>query len=179
MSIEIEKKYRLPAGGIERMNASLDAMSAQFVRHDTEENMIYCGEPLNATGGVLRIRTTQDRCLLTYKRRMRSDSDAKMQVEHETEVSDRDALRAIIGELGLKPRVIYEKRRSIWRMRDAEVVLDELPFGDFMEIEGSVTAIRECEMMLDIDDLEVEPATYPQLTIKFGKPEGDTIAARF
>ncbi|MEO8650234.1 MAG: class IV adenylate cyclase [Acidobacteriota bacterium] len=179
MSIEIEKKYRLPAGGIQRMQKKLEQIGAEFVRHDTEENIIYGGEPLNATGGVLRVRTTPDRCTLTYKRRLRSDSDAKTQIEHETEVSDRDAIRSIISELGLKPRVIYEKRRSVWRMKKAEVVLDDLPFGEFMEIEGSVTSIRECEMLLDIDDLEVEHATYPQLTAKLGKPEGDAIAARF
>jgi adenylate cyclase class 2 len=82
-------------------------------------------------------------------------------------------------ELGLQPRLIYEKHRDTWKLRSVEVVLDELPFGMFMEIEGSITGIREAELLLDLDDVEVEHETYPMLTGRLGTKIGDMIEARF
>jgi hypothetical protein len=60
-----------------------------------------------------------------------------------------------------------------------EVVLDELPFGSFMEIEGPLTAIAEAEMLLGIEDLEVEHETYPRITARLGKLNNGIIEARF
>jgi hypothetical protein len=48
-----------------------------------------------------------------------------------------------------------------------------------MEIEGSVDAIRKVEKLLDIEDLPAVHETYPQLTAKLGKQNGQTIEARF
>ncbi len=57
--------------------------------------------------------------------------------------------------------------------------MDALPFGDFMEIEGSITAIAEAEMFLDIEDFQTEHETYPSLTRKYGKKIGNVTEARF
>ena len=103
---------------------------------------------------IVRIRNVNDRCLLTFKRRVESQSDVKEQIEHETLVSDANETASILNELGLRPRVIYEKKRDTWKFRSVEVVLDELPFGDFMEIEGPRMSIKEAEMLLGIEDLE-------------------------
>jgi hypothetical protein len=48
-----------------------------------------------------------------------------------------------------------------------------------MEIEGAITAIKEAEMLLGIEDLETEHETYPRLTARLGKQVGDKIEARF
>lgn len=179
MSLEIEKKYRLSE---ERRNAviiSLKEMGAAFVREDLEENTIYGGGALERNGGIVRIRKTADRSLLTFKRRLENQSDAKQQIEYETEISDADATSHIIAELELVPKLVYEKRRKTWRLCSVEIVLDELPFGLFMEIEGPITAIKEAERLLGIEDLETEHETYPSLTARMGKRAGDKIEARF
>jgi adenylate cyclase class 2 len=103
----------------------------------------------------------------------------KQQIEHETEVANREATIALIAELGLTPSVIYEKRRKTWALPNAEVVLDVLPFGLYMEIEGTVESIAETEHLLGIEDLPVEPRTYPNLTAELGSRVGSTIEARF
>ena len=149
--LEIEKKYRLTAERRDAVLASLEEVGAVFEGEDLEENTIYGGEVLDQTAGIVRIRKTQDRSLLTFKRRVENQADVKQQVEYETEISDADAAVKIIAELGLKPRLVYEKKRKTWHMRRAEIVLDELPFGLFMEIEGSITAIKETEMLLGIE----------------------------
>jgi adenylate cyclase class 2 len=79
----------------------------------------------------------------------------------------------------LTPALVYEKRRSTWRFREVEVVIDELPFGHYMEIEGPRTGIKEAEMLLGIEDLEAEQETYPSLTARLGRKTGDVIEARF
>jgi adenylate cyclase class 2 len=116
---------------------------------------------------------------MTYKRRVESTSDVKEQIEYETVVSNADETASILNELGLRPRVIYEKNRDIWNLRSAEVVLDELPFGDFMEIEGSITSIKEAEMLLGIEDVKAEIETYPRLTARLGTNVDGVMEARF
>jgi adenylate cyclase, class 2 len=119
------------------------------------------------------------RTILTYKKRIQNEFAVKQQIEYETEVADGEAMEKIIENLGIKKTLVYEKRRKTWRFRNVEIVLDELPFGSFMEIEGAVTAIAEAEMFLDAEGFEVEHDTYPGLTAKVGRQKGDFIEARF
>jgi adenylate cyclase class 2 len=177
--IEIEKKYRITSERRSRIEEALKEFGAQFVRDDFEENTIYGGELLGSTASIVRIRRTRDRAILTYKRRVDNASDAKHQIEHESEISDPESVARILLELTLEPKLVYEKRRSIWKLRSVEVLLDELPFGLFMEIEGSLTGIKEVETLLDIEDLETEHETYPRLTAQLGKKTGSMIEARF
>ncbi len=179
MSIEIEKKYRVTSEQRDRIIAALAEFSAEYVGEDAEENIIYGGAILREKNAVLRVRIIGERAILTYKLRLGGAGDIKRQIEEETEVADPKAIQTIVTELGFSPVLIYEKRRRTWRFRSTEIVLDELPFGLFMEIDGSITGIREAEMLLDLDDLETEHKTYPQLTSEFGVKNGDVIQVRF
>lgn len=179
MSIEIEKKYRLEPGDRETVVAALNEEGAEFIGREFEENTIYSNESLRANGAIVRIRKTDKRSLLTFKRRIENQFDVKQQIEHETDIGDASAAEAIIAELGLKPFLVYEKYRDTWRFRSVEIVIDELPFGNFMEIEGSITEIKEAEMFLGIEGLAAEPETYPRLTAKLGEKTGEITEARF
>ena len=178
MSVEKEKKYRLDAESKRKVIDALKEMGGEFKGSDREENIIHAGGPLR-DGGAIRLRHVGERTLLTFKRRVQNDSDVKEQIEHETDVSDAEAMRAILKEFGIEPVLVYEKYRDTWNFRSVEVVLDELPFGTFMEIEGSITGIREAEMLLDIEELEVVPETYPAMTSRLGKRNGNLVEARF
>jgi hypothetical protein len=76
--------------------------------------------------------------------------------------------------------VIYEKRRTRWDVGKAKLVIDELPFGLFMEIEASERDIKRVEKLIDVGKLPAVNETYPSLTANFGKQNRKgIIEARF
>jgi predicted adenylyl cyclase CyaB len=179
MGIEIEKKYRLKSEERERLLARLIETGAERVASEFEENTIYTGGNLDPKRSILRVRRVEGAAILTYKKRFPSASAIKHQREEETHVNNPEALVAILDALGYRPALVYEKRRETWRLAGAVVVVDELPFGLFAEIEGEENAIREAERILELEDAEAEMATYPQLTEQNGERKGTTIEARF
>lgn len=179
MAIEIEKKFILPNDRREQILKNLNEFGAQFVSEDFEENILYSGNTLKEKNAVLRVRKTGGKTILTYKQRIEKNSDFKHQIEHETVVEKAGELEKILESLGFQKTLIYEKRRQTWKFREVEIMLDELPFDQYMEIEGSITAIAEAEMLLEIENLTVENETYPHLTRKFGVRKGSLIEARF
>lgn len=180
MPIEIEKKYKLPRELVEPLRLRLKETGAETVRgEEFEENTIYTGPGLDPRSRVLRLRRVNGRALFTFKERDPSPSAIKRQREEETEVSDADALAAILEALGYRPALVYEKRRATWMLNGAEVVMDELPFGLFLEIEGEEPAILEAEKLLGLQDAEAEHAPYPELTLRHGTERDGVVEARF
>src|SRR5262249_21336064 len=108
-----------------------------------------------------------------------SKSAIKYQEENEVVVADADAMDAVLTALSFSPGLVYEKRRTRWQVGNAKVVIDELPFGLFMEIEGPVKEIKREEKLLAAESLPAVEETYPSLTAKMGKKRRGIIEARF
>lgn len=179
MTIEIEKKYQLTSAQYSTVLSTLNEIGAVFDREDFEENILFGGGILDEQSAVLRLRKVGDKTTLTFKQRISNNLAIKQQIEHETEVSSLTGIEQIIECLGFKPRLIYEKRRKTFHFKNTEIVLDELPFGLFMEIEGTVTDIELAEIMLEAEDFVTEHGSYPSLTAQFGSQNGDVFEARF
>lgn len=180
MGVEIEKKYRLGSRDErERLRQHLAESGATPRGEEFEENILFAGTCLDPLRQVLRVRRVSARAVLTYKESVATDSAVKRRREDETTVADADALIAILAGLGLTPALVYEKRRETWDVADVEVVVDELPFGLFVEIEGEEGAIGEAEKLLGLSDAEVEHASYPELTRRHGVKKGNVTEARF
>lgn len=177
--IEIEKKYRLTAEQRDEVSQRLKEAGAEDRGEEFEENTLYGGGSLERGKSVLRLRRVGEKALLTYKERFPGDSAVKRQREEETAVEDPAAMALILDALGFKPILVYEKRRQTWLLGETEVVIDELPFGLFMEIEGEEHAIDAAEQTLGIGGLTAEHATYPHLTEEHGERVGDFTEARF
>lgn len=116
------------------------------VRYDTPD------ERLRAQAGVLRLR--QDtRTRLTFKDGEKSVGEFGMtRFEAETEVGDFDAMEMILGKLGFVPMMVYEKYRTTYAFHETDVTLDEMPYGNFVEIEGLESDIRTVMQSLDLID---------------------------
>ena len=116
------------------------------VRFDTAD------EALLSRWELLRLR--QDTAVrLTFKgpTPLETQSEAKVREELEVEVSDFDTMALIIERLGLRPLQVYEKYRETFQIDDVEIVLDELPYGNFVELEGSEKAIKKMAFILELD----------------------------
>jgi adenylate cyclase class 2 len=179
MGIEIEKKYRLSQELRERLSLRLREVGAEREGLEFEENTIYTGGNMVPGRSILRVRRVEGRAILTYKERYPSASSIKRQREEETGVDNPEALAAILDAMGLSPALVYEKRRETWHFAGAIVVIDELPFGLFAEIEGEEKAIEDAEKLLELERAEPEPSTYPQLTLQHGERNGTAVEARF
>jgi len=178
MPVEIEKKYRLTKKQREAILRRLRGLGATPGEVEFEENTIYRGGQLDQ-GRALRLRRVNGRALLTFKQRFPGTSSIKHQREEETEVADADALAAILRSLEFRPALVYEKRRTRWKIGKAEIALDELAFGLFMEIEGSEKEIARVENLLEAESLPGVMETYPALTAQLGNKRGGVIESRF
>jgi adenylate cyclase class 2 len=179
VAIETEKKFRLQPKQLTKITRRLEKLGAVLADETFEQNYLHRGSLLDSRRAVLRLRKTDVRTLLTYKEALGSNGHVKQKIEFETEVSDVEQTERIISALGYQLSLVYEKRRKTFYLGDVEIVLDELPFGLFMEIEGSHSAIIDAEKLLGTKKLKPEIRGYPRLTIKHGKLRGQVMEARF
>lgn len=117
---------------------------------------------------VLRLRRTmldgQPQHLLTLKTDVQGEDSAIMaRREIELTIGDIDTMEALLGVLGYVPYWRYEKRREVFTWRRTETVLDEMPYGWFMEIEGQEEDIRALAEKLNLDLADSIPYSYSQI----------------
>jgi adenylate cyclase, class 2 len=104
------------------------------VRYDTPDGA------LTRQGKVLRLRNAHH-CILTYKQpETSSDSPSRTPVRRhlETEIilDDLAPIEHMLSGLGFQPIIRYEKYREVFRLASTLIMLDQLPFGNFAELEG-------------------------------------------
>jgi adenylate cyclase class 2 len=111
----------------------------------------------NAWGGLLRkgilLRLRQDKIArLTFKGIPKEEiqSEAKVREELEIEVSDFATTAGILERIGVVERQVYDNYRETVSLGSVEVVLDELPFGNFVEVEGEEEVIRVAADLLQL-----------------------------
>lgn len=181
MATEIEKKYRVTQDEAARLGGVLRELGARDEGEVFEVNTLFAGNNLDVGRCALRVRQEAGRrAVLTYKERPASEPEAvKRRREIETEVADAEAAAALLEALGYRPALVYEKRRATYQLGGAEVVLDELPFGWFVEIEGDEIDILDAERRLELTTAEHVHETYPELTRRHGLRAGDRVEARF
>jgi len=90
---------------------------------------------LEKEGRLLRLRQ-DDRVRVTYKDNARIEDGVIARTEIEFVADDFEVVRKLFKALGYQGVVVYEKYRREFRLGDVQVMLDELPFGDFIEIEA-------------------------------------------
>ncbi len=149
---EIEAKFWI--SDLDAFQQRLRNMGARLVhprgketnlRYDTEDGLF------SRQARVLRLRKDYG-VHLTYKGAARPGQQVAMRQEIEFEVSSYKAARAFLEELGYRVIVIYEKYRASYEVNHFDVAVDELPFGNFAEIEGpDAAAIRSLAEALGLD----------------------------
>ena len=151
--VEVEVKFFLD--DFDALRRRLDSVGAPLVAPRVfERNVRFdtADESLLARQELLRLR--QDtRARLTFKGPAADDgqSEAKVREEIEIDVSDFDRTSAILQRLGFHPAQVYEKYRQTYQWRGVEIVLDEMPFGRFVELEGAEADLKTVAAALGLD----------------------------
>ncbi len=139
---EVEVKLHTP--DLDAVKRALEAAGATLLKPRVfERNVRYdsADGSLTAAGIVLRLR--QDEVVkLTYKADASMERGIVSRFEAEVELSDFETMDVILRRLGYEVALVYEKYRTTYTLDGAEIVLDELPFGNFTEIEGDAATIE-------------------------------------
>lgn len=141
MGLEVECKIYL--ADVAKGQRCLEAAGAEMsIPRVFEQNTRYenAGRDLVTSGQVLRLRQDQ-RVRLTYKSpALSSQAGVTSRLELETAVDDFATMDAILQQLGFWAYMTYEKYRTTYHipdLADTEIVLDEMPYGVFIEVEGT------------------------------------------
>jgi adenylate cyclase class 2 len=160
-----ETEVKLYCPDLDAVAARLAAVGATLTAPRVfEQNVRYedADATLGSRGIVLRLRQDQ-RARLTYKEGASARDGIVSRREAEVEVSDFDTMDFILGRLGYTPAMRYEKYRATYSFGGVEVVLDELPYGNFIEIEGEHAAIEAAIAALGLNDRPRIAASYVHL----------------
>lgn len=140
---ETEAKFYVR--NLQRIQSRLEDLGAHLLQERVLETNIRFdlpGAPLRAQGRVLRLRQdTQTR--LTYKSASQRAEGVLSREEIEFVVEDFEKAKRFLEALGYQKLVYYEKFRATYEWNETLIMLDELPYGSFVEIEGeNVDTIR-------------------------------------
>ena len=133
-----EQEVKFYLADLASFDERLRRMGAQQVHPRTfEANLRFdtADGALTQARQVLRLRQ-DEKTRLTFKGPAEPGQEVSVRAEIEFEVSSFANARAFLEALGYRVSVAYEKYRTTYKLANVEVVLDELPFGDFAEIEG-------------------------------------------
>lgn len=167
---EIEAKFYIT--GLQAVQERLKSLGARLVHERTHEINLRFDTP---GGDLLRqlqvLRLRQDsQARLTYKGPARTVEGARARQEIEFTVSDFSSAQAFLEALGFQVIMMYEKYRTTYTMDGMEILLDEMPYGSFLEIEGPDTAaMQRLALALQID---WESAAEDSYTALFEKLRG-------
>ena len=142
--LEVEVKFLV--ADLSAFRARLVAAGGTLKKERVFERNVRFDTPNNGLlkkGELLRLR--QDAAVrVTFKGEVPEDlhSEVKVREELEISVNDFDTTALIFERLGFAPVQVYEKYRETFTLGDLEIVLDEMPYGNFVELEGEESAIK-------------------------------------
>jgi adenylate cyclase class 2 len=164
----------------------LHELGAQLQQPRTHElNLRFDTPDLHLTNSYQVLRLRQDQLVhLTYKGPSDPTSEVSIRTEIEFEVSDSHKAQQFLEALGYQVTISYEKYRTTYLLENAEIVLDELPFGNFIEIEAPVlTEIKSIAEKLGLAwETRIKLsylALFYQLKAKFKLPVNNLLFIEF
>jgi adenylate cyclase class 2 len=149
---ETEAKFYIR--DLRKMELRLQELKAQLIQprtHETNLRFDNANSDLRSTYRVLRLRQ-DEKARLTFKGPSEENEGGILsRQEIEFVVEDFESARQFLEALGFEAVVFYEKFRTTYEINKIHIMLDELPFGEFVEIEGeSVEAIHKIADLLNL-----------------------------
>ena len=153
---EIEAKFYVTDLG--KIETRLQKLGAVLLHPRILERNIRFDLPdgsLRSEHRVLRLRRDTE-VRLTYKDPSQNQQGVLSRREIEFIVEDFDKAKQFLEALGYQPIFYYEKYRTVYGLQTSKVLvhtmLDELPYGNFVEIEGgTLESIRAVAYTFDLN----------------------------
>ena len=141
--LEFEVKFFLP--DIQFLRQNILNLGARSQGRFFEKNLRFedANKTLKGKKCLLRLRHDQ-KTTLTFKSTPPEGSDQfKVLNELEVEVSDFPVMNDILESLGFHCEQVYEKWRETLVIENTQFCLDTMPYGNFLEIEGTKKDIKQ------------------------------------
>jgi len=150
---ETEAKFYVK--NLRKIELRLQELKAQLIQpriHETNLRFDNANNDLRNAYRVLRLRQ-DEKAHLTFKGpSTEKEGGILSRQEIEFVVEDFEIAKQFLKALGFKAIVFYEKFRTTYELSEVHIMLDELPYGEFVEIEGdSVEAIRNTINLLGLN----------------------------
>lgn len=150
--LELEAKFWISS--LDKLESRLRSLGAELIQERTFELNLRFDTPdrrLSGARQVLRLRRDR-KDTLTFKDPGDPNCSVSARKEIEVEVTDLQTAREILEALGFQVSITYEKYRAAYLLDNVEVSLDEMPFGNFSEIEGTdENSIQQTAEKLGLD----------------------------
>ena len=140
----------------------LNKSKEKTIRFDTPE------KSLEKNGIFLRVRSGSKNTI-TLKEKVGDDKITRTRKETEFEIEDIDKMSYILEKLGFTYIRIMEKVRINIKYKEAMLSIDELPFGFYLEIEGTDKQINEIAAELGYKTEDKILGTYWDLFEEYKK----------
>ena len=166
MALETEIKLAIRDGAA--LRRALRVAGFHPGRRQRETNWLFddARGQLRRQGLLLRLRRSGSQWLLTAKGRRQGDQRLKIRPEAEMMVADGAGVMAVLAVLEWRPRLVYERQRTLWRSEawpGLEAAWDETAAGNFLELEGTAAMIRRAAAELGYGPKDFVTASYPEL----------------
>jgi adenylate cyclase class 2 len=150
-NVEIETKFHIK--DFNAIQQHLDYIGAQISRPRVFEVNYRFDTPdhkLSKELKVLRLRRDSTDWI-TYKGPGKFKDGIRIRQEIEFQISDIKIACALLEALGYQMYQSYEKYRTVYELYNTHIMLDELPFGTFLEIESTdIKSIKICARKLKL-----------------------------
>jgi adenylate cyclase class 2 len=131
------------------------------VRHFEDNRLMDFPDKKLGTGRcMVRVRCALDRALLTFKGPPQESEIFKIREEIETGLDDGNQAIRILERLGLRVWFQYQKYRREYTVDSVTVAIDETPIGNYAELEGGESAIRDLSRRLNIEESKFIRKSY-------------------
>ena len=162
---EIEAKFHVQ--NLKKIELRLLELKAQLIQPRVHEVNLRFDRPdgeLRNSFRVLRLRQ-DDIALFTFKGpSVEKEGGILSRQEIEFEVGDFDSAKQFLEAIGFQVVVFYEKFRATYELNNTHIMLDELPYGSFIEIEGeNVESIHSIADLLSLNWEAMVKAGYHAL----------------
>ncbi|KXK12123.1 MAG: putative adenylate cyclase [Chloroflexi bacterium OLB14] len=148
---ETEAKFFVQ--NLQSIELRLLELKAQLIQprvHEINYRFDFPNGELRNNKKVLRLRQ-DEQAKITFKGASQEVEGVMSREEIEFVVADFDKAKKLLESIGFAPVVFYEKFRRTYELNETHIMLDELPYGEFVEIESNnINEIKNMSKLLGL-----------------------------